>query len=124
GLRLIGDLRENYIEMKERHLDPSMLMLFVRYLCFLSLAVLIWNAWNGIKDIEDRKGDGIKIFSSLFNIILLSVICNEFIHWMHLAGYQNQYKLGLSIICGLYALVLIFVGIKNKSRHLRISAII
>jgi Predicted membrane protein len=124
GFRIIGDLRENYIEMKERQLDPSMMMLFVRYFCFLSLAALIWNAWNGVKDIEDRRGEGIKIFSSLFNIILLSVICNEFIHWMHLAGYQNQYKLGLSIICGLYALVLIFVGIKNKSRHLRISAII
>jgi uncharacterized membrane protein len=43
---------------------------------------------------------------------------------MDLAGHQNQYKLGLTIICGLYALVLIFVGIMKKQKHLRIAAIV
>jgi uncharacterized membrane protein len=52
---------------------------------------------------------------------LLAVICNEFINWMDLAGYSNQYKLGLSIICGLYALALIFVGIQRKKKYLRIG---
>lgn len=40
---------------------------------------------------------------------------------MDLAGYSNQYKLGLSIICGMYALALIFAGIIRKKKHLRIG---
>jgi uncharacterized membrane protein len=40
---------------------------------------------------------------------------------MDVAGYSNQYKLGLSIICGVYALALIFIGILKKEKHLRIG---
>jgi uncharacterized membrane protein len=40
---------------------------------------------------------------------------------MDLAGYSNQYKLGLSIICSAYALALIFAGIIKKKKHLRIA---
>jgi uncharacterized membrane protein len=43
---------------------------------------------------------------------------------MDIGGYTNQYKLGLSIIGGAYALVLIFVGIRKKQKHLRISAMV
>ena len=43
---------------------------------------------------------------------------------MDIAGYQNQYRLGLTIICGMYALVLIIAGIKNRTKYLRIAAII
>lgn len=123
GLIVIGDLRESYIAMKSQGLSPSMLMLYVRYICFAAVAILFWNAWATLKNISNRA-DAVKLFSSIFNILLLSVICNEFIHWMHLAGYQNQYKLGLSIICSLYALVLIVVGIRLRQKYLRISAII
>jgi uncharacterized membrane protein len=98
-------------------------MLYVRYICLLALAILVWCAWYALKDIPARK-DAVKIFSTVFNIVLLSVIGNEFIHWMHLAGYPGLYKLGLSIICALYALVLIFAGIRIRQKHLRISAII
>jgi uncharacterized membrane protein len=42
---------------------------------------------------------------------------------MDLGGYSNQYKLGLSIIGGLYALTLVAVGIMKAKRHLRITGI-
>ena len=123
GFTVIGDLRESYLLMKSKNLSPSTMMLYVRYICFLALAILVWNAWIALKESTDKKIE-MKIFSSVFNLLLLSVICNEFVHWMDLQGYHDQYKLGLSIICGLYALVLIIVGIKNKQKHLRISAIV
>ena len=62
--------------------------------------------------------------SLLFNMTLLTLICNEFIHWMDIVGYKDQYKLGLSLIGGAYALALIFIGIIKRKKHLRISAII
>ena len=65
-----------------------------------------------------------KIFSAIFNIILLATICSEFINWMDISGLKNQYKLGLTIIWGLYALALIITGIKFKRKHLRIAAIL
>lgn len=123
GLNIIGYLRENYVTARSRYTQPSLMMILVRYVCFSALAILIFNAWVAVKNTAKRK-DTLKIFSSFFNITLLAVICNEFVNWMYLAGYQDQYKLGLTIIWGLYALVLIFAGIKNKQKHLRISAII
>jgi uncharacterized membrane protein len=123
GLNVIGDLRQEYVEERSRNLHPSLLMIFVRYFYFIALGVLFYNALIAIKNNGKRK-DTFKIFTSIFNIALLAVICNEFVNWMHLAGYQDQYKLGLTIIWGLYALALIFIGIKNKQKHLRILAII
>ncbi|HUS02916.1 MAG TPA: DUF2339 domain-containing protein [Chitinophagaceae bacterium] len=123
GFRAIGELRENYLTMIGEGIDAPLLLLYVRYICFAALAILIWNAWKALKDIPGRN-EAVKIFSTVFNVVLLCIICNEFIHWMHLAGYPGLYKLGLSIICGLYALVLIFVGIRIRQKHLRISAII
>lgn len=123
GLNTIGELRENYVAARSQYHHPSLLMILVRYICFTALAILIWNAWRAVKS-TGKRNDSLRIFSTFFNITLLAVICSEFVNWMHLAGYQNQYKLGLTIIWGLYALVLIFAGIKNKQKHLRISAII
>ena len=43
---------------------------------------------------------------------------------MDLSGSDQSYKLGLSILWGLYALLLIAIGIWKKKKHLRIGAII
>ena len=123
GFRAIGELRDNYLTMRDQGLASPLLLLYIRYICFAALAILIWSGWKALKNIPGRS-EAVKIFSIVFNVVLLCVICNEFIHWMHLAGYPGLYKLGLSIICGLYALVLIFVGIRIGQKHLRISAII
>jgi uncharacterized membrane protein len=121
GLISLGNLRDIYIEQAKLN-NPSLWMVALRYISFLAVAILYLAEWQAVKRI--RTSNSKKIFSILFNITLLTIICNEFIHWMDLAGHQNQYKLGLTIICGLYALVLIFVGIMKKQKHLRIAAIV
>ena len=120
GLYNIGSLRDIYIA-EAKNYNPSIWMLATRYLLFVAATIYYFSAWQAVKRINTPNA--YRIFSYAFNIIMLSIICNEFIHWMDLAGYQNQYKLGLSIICALYALVLIFVGITQKKKHLRIGAI-
>lgn len=121
GLYLAGELRENYLSKSSSITFGSLLT--VRYLAFAALAVLWGSALKSIKTIKPAYSFQVA-FSSLFNLTLLTVICNEFIHWMDLAGYQNQYKLGLSLICGAYALALIFAGIIKSRKHLRISAMV
>jgi uncharacterized membrane protein len=118
GLYVLGELRENYLHQTAT--SPSASLIFIRYFCFLALAVLWISAWRDVKA-SSTSSSSLMFFSLLFNFTLLSIICNEFIHWMDLAGYSNQYKLGLSIICGVYALALVFAGIVRKKKHLRIG---
>jgi uncharacterized membrane protein len=119
GFYILGELRENYLR-QELVSSASNWLIAVRYFCFMALAVLWITGWRALKSSETVDPFPV-LFSILFNFTLLAVICNEFINWMDLAGYSNQYKLGLSIICGLYALALIFVGILRKKKHLRMG---
>jgi uncharacterized membrane protein len=119
GFYILGELREIYLQ-EGLVSSASKWLIGVRYLCFIALAILWISGWRAFKANETFQPFSV-LFSILFNFTLLAVICNEFINWMDLAGYSNQYKLGLSIICGLYALALIFVGILRKKKHLRIG---
>lgn len=121
GLLAIGALRDFYIA-EGRSANPSMWLLAIRYVCFMAIAIFLFAEWQAVK--RTGSSNSIKLFSILFSIVLLTIICNEFVHWMDLAGYKNEYKLGLTIICGLYALVLIFAGIVKKQKHFRIAAIV
>ncbi len=118
GLYVLGELRENYLQQLAS--SPSKWLIFIRYFCLLALAVLWVSSLHEIK--ANYTSHSLSVFFSLlFNFTLLSVICNEFINAMDLAGYSNQYKLVLSIICGVYALAMIFTGIIKKKKHLRIG---
>jgi uncharacterized membrane protein len=120
GLFIIGELREEYLHPGDNR--PAALLI-TRYYSFAGVAILWLSAIYACK-VFKPAGVLAKSISTVFNITLLTIISNEFIHWMDLSGYQNQYKLGLSLICGGYALALLFVGmIKNKKHH-RISAIV
>ena len=121
GLYLAGELRENYLA-RSSSVDLSSI-LFVRYILFAVVGIL----WLIAKKSMDTFNPAYFLqvaFSTLFNVTLLTVVSNEFIQWMDFAGYQNQYKLGLSLICGAYALALIFAGIIKNKKHLRISAMV
>ncbi|MGE5108345.1 MAG: DUF2339 domain-containing protein, partial [Sphingobacteriales bacterium] len=119
GFILLGELRDSYAIQKY----TSSAALYLRYVCFgFAAAWLIalsrYIKWN-LFDSQFHK-----IFAYILHISILSVICNEFIHQVDLLGYKNQYKLGLSIICGVYALLLIILGIWKKKQYLRIGAIL
>ena len=121
GLYLAGELRESYLTRSSSIAFGS--LVFMRYFSFSALALLWISAYKAIKVSSPAYSLQVA-FSTLFNLTLLTVISNEFIHWMDIAGYQNQYKLGLSLICGGYALALVFAGIIQSKKHLRISAMI
>ena len=67
-------------------------------------------------------------FSIAFDFVLhgslLWIVSSELIHWMDIFNSTQSYKLGLSILWGLYALFMISLGIWKKKRYLRISAIV
>ena len=54
----------------------------------------------------------------------LTRISKSFFRMILLIGImEGSYKLSLSILWGLYALILVFVGITNAQKHLRYAAI-
>jgi uncharacterized membrane protein len=62
-------------------------------------------------------------FLYLLVISILWVASSELIHWMDMAHSAQSYKLGLSILWGIYSLALIAYGIWKNNKKLRLTAI-
>ncbi len=119
GLLSIGDLRREYLNDK----TSVIWLLSPRYFFLMMLGLLIFfMRKNWMELFNNSKTE--KYFSYFFNLTVLTFLCNEFVHWMDVMGYENQYKLGLSIIAGTYSLLLISYGIYARKAYLRVSAIV
>ncbi|MEI7660562.1 MAG: DUF2339 domain-containing protein [Bacteroidota bacterium] len=124
GLFTIGELRESY-------LNPSFpgsyyhgsLDIAIRYLSFVFAGVTILAVFRYVRW-ELLNADFRKEFDFLLHITILTVAANELINWMDLYQPGQSYKLGLSILFGIYALLLIVIGIRRKKVHLRIGALV
>jgi uncharacterized membrane protein len=120
GFTRLGEIREAFLAGGA---GPAWLKLGIRYPLTLLIGAMVWGMKKGM-DVLPGKKDSTRIFAVGFNTLFLGFLCNEFIHWMDVFGYANQYKLGLSIIAAAYAFVLISIGILQNKRHLRVSAIV
>jgi uncharacterized membrane protein len=120
GLTEIGILRDLYIQNKTIN---TVSVLGIRYGYFLLIAALVLGIASNLKTFL-ASANITKLIAFVFNTTLLVMLCNEFIHWMDIGGYSNQYKLGLSIIFAVYALALVITGISKKLKHIRIGGII
>ncbi len=63
-------------------------------------------------------------FELLWHVVILVLLSSELIQWLTLAGSSAQYKLGLSILWGSYALLLIGLGLLWRRKHLRVAAMV
>lgn len=120
GLTEISILRDLYVQKKSGNM---LFMLGIRYGYFLLIAALILGIISNLKTFSPSPKTTISS-ALIFNTTLLVLLCNEFIHWMDIGGYSNQYKLGLSIIFAVYALALVINGISKKLKHIRMGGII
>ena len=120
GFTRLGEIREAYLAGGA---GPAWLKLGIRYPLTLLMGTMVWGMKKGM-DIFPEKARSSRILSIGFNALLLGFLCNEFIQWMDVLGFASQYKLGLSIITGSYAFVLISIGILQNKLHLRVSAIV
>lgn len=120
GLEAISDLRHFYLQQHSGH---AFMLLGIRYVFVMLIALLLFvlKKADGRLASTSQTTDLLRL---LFNITLLTILCNEFIHWMDILGYPNQDKLGVSIISGLYALTLVISGILKNRKAQRISGIV
>lgn len=124
GLYTLSELRENYLtqELSEFY-SIGKYNVYIRYVGFVFLAFLLY----ALRTLAQQDFMKIKYkipFEILVHIALIWIASSELLNWMDLAGSEHSYKLGLSILWGLYALLLIALGIWKNKKYLRVGAII
>lgn len=117
GLMILGRMRDEYIA----HRRYYSLVLW-RYAIVAGVAFFWWqmHAMQKTKFVQWST----MIMSAAFNVTALTLISNEWFNWTKIAGFTHQFKLGLSLLFGCYALALMYIGLVKKKQHLRISAMI
>ncbi len=121
GLYALSELRTSYLEPSEYFISTTF-NLWLRYICYLFLAIVLWT---GTKSVKGYRSDKIvnMIYDLVLHIALLWCLSSELIHWMDVMESEQSYKLGLSILWGLYSFVLIVFGLWKDKVYLRIGGI-
>lgn len=95
----------------------------MRYLLWGSVAFALWAIFKNTKSIIENTKFHI-FLEMVIHISILNFLSNELVTWMDIAGYQDIFKLGLSILWSVYSLLLVSLGIYKKKKYLRISALV
>lgn len=123
GLFILSDLRESYLDQTLFAYDFSgAFHIVIRYISFIFLGLILFACYKYIKQ-EFMKMELKMAFDILLYTSILWIASSELIHWLDMAHSTDSYKLGLSILWGVYSLILISFGIWKTKKHLRIGAI-
>lgn len=119
GWSILNELTINYFN-RNSHFGAVEFM--IRYIVPATVATLFYAGYKNIKafiaETWVQKG-----WLLMVHTITLSFLSTEYLCWTTVQGSDNQYKLGLSILWGLYAMMLVVVGIWKKQKHLRLAGI-
>ena len=123
GLYVLSELRESYLDNKISEIyKMGNFNLIIRYVSYLfsglTLYLSVLLARNKGLDKNFRK-----VLELMFHLFIIWVASSEVITWMDILHSRQNYKFGLSILWGLYALGLIALGIWKRKKHLRVGAI-
>jgi hypothetical protein len=126
GMFVLKALRESYVTQDlADYYTRSSFNIGIRYIYFIFLALMIFSIYKYIRQEFIKPTWYFKqAFDMLLHICIIWVTSSELINWMDVLHSGQSYKLGLSILWGIYALLLIIMGIAKKKKHLRIAAII
>lgn len=124
GLYGLSELRESYLDQHlAQYYDRGIFNILIRYISFVFMAGVLWVSFKYIRA-AFLKADFRILFEIVFHLSVLWIASSELISWMDLAKSEQSYKLGLSILWGVYALLLIVQGIWKRKTYLRVGAIV
>ncbi|MCK5207145.1 MAG: DUF2339 domain-containing protein, partial [Cyclobacteriaceae bacterium] len=122
GLYTLSELRESYLEQTlSDYYHGGIFNIGIRYISFAFVAILLIASYRYIRQ-EFIKWKLKIAFDFLLHTSILWIASSELINLMDIAQSTQSYKLGLSILWGVYALLLIVLGIWKKKKHLRLGA--
>ena len=124
GLSDLSQLRESYIgqTLSTHRLGFN---IGIRYVSFAFVGLSLYLMYKYSKqDFTKGTAHVLRVgFDFLLHITLLWIASSELISWMDLMKFTQSSKLGLTILWGVYSLVLIVLGIWKKKKYIRIGAI-
>jgi len=122
GLYSFSELRDTYLSVSaNENFSIGWFYIGIRYLSIGFLSALVYASYQYIKQ-EFMDVNLKQVFALVFYTTVLWLLSSELIHWMAFAGSTQSYKLGLSILWGVYSLVLIVIGIFRKYKQVRLGA--
>ena len=124
GVGELGELRYSYINgNSNKYFNVSFNYILIRYPLWSSIAFALWAIFKNAKtQLENTK---FHVFlEAVIHISILNFLSNELVTWLDIAGYQDIFKLGLSILWSVYSLLLVSLGIYKKKKYLRIFALV
>jgi len=125
GLFTLSELRESYLNPSQaKYFEVGIYNLVIRYIALLAAVSLMSANYLYLKRQDSVKRELNTIFEIAIHISIIWMLSSELIHWLDIAGFSESYKLGLSILWGLYSLFMIAFGIWKKKKYLRIMAIV
>ncbi len=126
GFFALGGLRDSYLNHTLADLyQRSAFNIGIRYVLFAFAGLMLATTFIYLKQefLKPVSGQLLIAYDSLLYISLLCIASSELIVWMDIVKSTQSNKLGLSILWGIYALLIIILGIWKKKKHLRIGAI-
>jgi uncharacterized membrane protein len=122
GLQAINDLATIYFDPTARGTLFGQWDVLIRYGLIAVTGLLLQAGYYTVQtlvtDTFFRQG-----WVLLIHAGVLGFLSAEYLHWTAVGGNGDQYRLGLSILWGLYALCLVVYGIRKQIKLLRFSAI-
>jgi hypothetical protein len=122
GLFVLSELRAAYIEQSNNYFTNGTMNIGIRYVAYAFFAILIICCYQLSKSTL-FKVKFKTAFDYLLYLAVLWLLSSELLHLLELNGLRTGYKLGLSILWGVYALLLIGIGIAKNKKYVRIGAI-
>ena len=123
GLYFLGVLRDGYLTGSlAPHFHQTLINIWIRYVSYAFFAGMLFTCNQYLRqEFLGKKLD--REFDLVLHASVLWVVSSELINWMNIAGSAESYKLGLSILWGIYSLLLISLGVWKMKKHLRVGAI-
>lgn len=119
GLFQISELRELYLHPDpEAYFTRTDMMISIRYMSILFFAMAVLTLRSLFREPSIRAATK-HVQDLLLHTAILWLLSSELLHWMDIAGHANNYKLGLSILWGSYALLALGFGIWKHKKVLR-----
>ena len=126
GLFTLQSLKDSYYypNLETVNISSSFNMT-IRYICYAALSFTLFAFYRYTREdfIQPVSINLVVLFDIILFTSILWIASTEMITWMDIQKNSASNKLALSILWGIYALLLIMMGIWKKKKHLRIGAI-
>ncbi len=120
GLYSLSELRESYLNATTSYSPIGHIL--IRYISMIFAGLTVYLAYRQMRLFfyNSLKAG----FDMMLHTLIVWTSSSELIHWLDMAGFEETYKVGLSILWNAYALFLITLGIWKRKKYLRIAGMV